>query len=72
MRNMDGSSDQSTRGDKKFGVKHNEETGPEFSPGMRLDPLRGKGQVGSRIRSQWATEEGILTALGVIGLEARS
>lgn len=44
---MDGSSDQSTRGDEKFGVRHNEETGPEFSPGMRLDSLRGKSQVGS-------------------------
>lgn len=44
---MDGSSDQSARGDERLGVKHSDETGFEFSPGMRLDPLRGKSQVGS-------------------------
>lgn len=44
---MDDNSDQSTRGDEKFGVKHNDETGPEFSSGMRLDPLKGKSHVGS-------------------------
>ena len=44
---MNDSSDQSTRGDEKVGVKHNIETGPEFSSGMRLDPLRGKSRVGA-------------------------
>lgn len=46
LRNMDGSSDQSARGDERLGVKHNHETGLSFSPGMRLDPLRGKSHVG--------------------------